>query len=88
MSALQTILNSEYHSWVDTEAVSVTIYATSGGPGSGTTVSIGTASQLNEEQARRAFEEFSLTGPALRGGLVGNQTVKGVDTVVMEGQRL
>jgi hypothetical protein len=59
MSALQAILNSEYQSWVDAEAVSVTIYASSGGPGSGTTVSISTASQLNEEQARHAFGEFN-----------------------------
>ncbi len=60
MSTIQPILNSEYQSWVDTQAVTVTIYATSGGAGSGTAVSISTASQLNEQQARRVFgDEFS-----------------------------
>lgn len=59
MSSLQPILNAEYVSWVDTQAVTVIIYATSGGPGSGTNVSIATASQLNEYQARRLFAEFT-----------------------------
>jgi hypothetical protein len=59
VSSLQPILNAEYVSWVDTQAVTVTIYATSGGPGSGTNVSIATASQLNEYQARRVFAEFT-----------------------------
>jgi hypothetical protein len=59
VSTLPSILAAEYVSWVDTEAVTVTIYATSGGPGSGTNVSIATASQLNEYQARRIFEEFT-----------------------------
>ncbi|HET6323673.1 MAG TPA: hypothetical protein VFG04_03150 [Planctomycetaceae bacterium] len=56
---IQDILNAEYTSWVDTEAVTVTIFANSGGPGSGTNVSIATASQLNEHQARRVFGDFS-----------------------------
>jgi hypothetical protein len=59
MSTIKSILNAEYVSWVDTQAVTVTIYATSGGPGSGTNVSIATASQLNEYQARRVFAEFT-----------------------------
>lgn len=59
MSTIQSILDGEYVSWVDTEAVTVTIYATSGGPGSGTNVSIATASQLNEAQARRVFSDFT-----------------------------
>src|SRR5580704_9676762 len=36
VSTLKSILNAEYVSWVDTQAVIVIIYATSGGPGSGT----------------------------------------------------
>ena len=59
MSTLQFILDAEYTSWVDTQAVTVTIYATSGGPGSGTNVSIATASQLNESQARLVFGELN-----------------------------
>jgi hypothetical protein len=60
MSTIPSILDAEYVSWVDTQAVTVTIYATSGGPGSGTAVSVATASQLNEEQARRVFgDDFS-----------------------------
>jgi hypothetical protein len=59
MSTIQAILDAEYVSWVDTEAVTVTIYAPSGGSGSGTNVSIATASQLNEYQARKVFGEFT-----------------------------
>jgi len=60
MSTIKAILDAEYISWVDTQAVTVTIYATSGGPGSGTTVSIAAASQLKEAQARRVFgDDFS-----------------------------
>jgi hypothetical protein len=59
MTTLQSILDAEYISWVDTEAVTLTIFATSGSPGSGMNVSIATASQLNEEQARRVFGEFT-----------------------------
>ena len=59
MSTLQSILDVEYTSWVDTQAVTCTIFATSGRPGPGTNVSITTASQLNEYQARRIFADFS-----------------------------
>jgi hypothetical protein len=59
VSTIQSILDQEYVSWVDIEAVTVTIYAIAGGPGSGTNVSIATASQLNEYQARRVFGEFT-----------------------------
>jgi hypothetical protein len=59
VSTLKSILNAEYVSWVDTQAVIVIIYATSGGPGNGTNVSIATASQLNEYQARRLFADFT-----------------------------
>jgi hypothetical protein len=59
MSTIPSILNAEYVSWVDTQAVTCTIYASSGGPGSGTSVSIATASQLDEHQARRVFGEFT-----------------------------
>lgn len=59
MSTLKAIMEAEYVSWVDTEAVTCTIFATSGGGGSGTTVSIAAASQLKESEVRHVFGEFS-----------------------------
>ncbi len=58
MGTIKSIMEAEYVSWVDTQAVTCTTFAASGGGGSGTTVSIAAASQLKEAEAQRVFGEF------------------------------
>ncbi len=78
-------MEAEYVSWVDTEPVTCTLFASSGGGGGGTTVSIATASQLKETEAQRVFGNFrhdsntkvwvvpdSLLNPSANGNVLRN----------------
>ncbi len=85
MSTIKSILEAEYVSWVDTQAVTCTLFAASGGGGSGTTVSIAAASQLKEAEAQRVFGDFrhdsctkvwivpdALLNPSANGNILNN----------------
>jgi hypothetical protein len=58
VSTIQAILEQEYVSWVETEAVTCTIYATSGGAGPGTTINVAITSHLKDDRPQRMFGEF------------------------------
>jgi hypothetical protein len=76
VSTIKSILEAEYVSWVDTQAVTCTLFAASGGGGSGTTVSIAAASQLKETEAQRVFGDFrhpdALLNPSANGNVLNN----------------